>query len=449
MMRLVTGLMRGWVRLYTAGLPPDRRDDRRAEIASDLWEHERDTRVTGGRPEVMATTVLGRWLIGVTGDLSWRMDQTLAARREGRENGIRIDLKAQAGMMEIVGFVKGSEMLVYTIRRLILMLPILFGVLLVTYTLGFYGPGDPLVIMFGEEERIPDPEILARLKRIHGLDRPFFVQFGDYLGVWKNNKGEYDGLLQGNFGTSLIDKRPVNEKIRIGMPVSFQLGIAAGVVMIVVGVPLGILAAVKQNSWIDYSIIAGAIAVRSVPVFVLAPMLMILLVLKLDVLSKVPIGWHGIFAQAAILPVGLMAATSILLVIRMARAGIIEVLSENYVRTARAKGLLERTVLTRHVMKNSMTPVLTSMGLAAQRPGDRRHIRRAHLCRSRAGPGRHHGLQVPRLPRDPGGDRHRRVLHHHVQSAGRPRIRPPGPAGPVRVDNGHRPNTWKETVNLE
>jgi ABC-type dipeptide/oligopeptide/nickel transport system permease component len=255
-------------------------------------------------------------------------------------------------------------MLVYTIRRLILMLPILFGVLLVTYTLGFYGPGDPLVIMFGEEERIPDPEILARLKRIHGLDRPFFVQFGDYLGVWKNNKGEYDGLLQGNFGTSLIDKRPVNEKIRIGMPVSFQLGIAAGVVMIVVGVPLGILAAVKQNSWIDYSIIAGAIAVRSVPVFVLAPMLMILLVLKLDVLSKVPIGWHGIFAQAAILPVGLMAATSILLVIRMARAGIIEVLSENYVRTARAKGLLERTVLTRHVMKNSMTPVLTSMGLA-------------------------------------------------------------------------------------
>ena len=104
----------------------------------------------------MATTVLGRWLIGVTGDLSWRMDQTLAARREGRENGIRIDLKAQAGMMEIVGFVKGSEMLVYTIRRLILMLPILFGVLLVTYTLGFYGPGDPLVIMFGEEERIPD-----------------------------------------------------------------------------------------------------------------------------------------------------------------------------------------------------------------------------------------------------------------------------------------------------
>ena len=92
--------------------------------------------------------------------------------------------------------------------------------------------------------------------------------------------------------------------------------------------------------------------------------LMILLVLKLDVLSKVPIGWHGIFVQAAILPVGLMAATLILLVIRMARAGIIEVLSENYVRTARAKGLLERTVLTRHVMKNAMTPVLTSMGLA-------------------------------------------------------------------------------------
>ena len=255
-------------------------------------------------------------------------------------------------------------MLIYTLRRLLLMLPILFGVLIVTYTLGFYGPGDPLVIMFGEEERIPDPEILARLKKIHGLDRPFFVQFGDYMGVWKNSKGEFEGLIQGNFGKSLIDRRPVNEKIRAGMPVSFQLGIAAAVVMVVVGIPFGILAAVKQNTWIDYTIIAAAISVRSVPVFVLAPMLMILLVLKLNVLAHVPIGWHGIFAQAAILPVGLMAATSILLVIRMARAGIIEVLSENYVRTARAKGLLERTVLSRHVMKNAMTPVLTSMGLS-------------------------------------------------------------------------------------
>ena len=255
-------------------------------------------------------------------------------------------------------------MVVYTIRRLLLMFPILLGVLLVTYTLGFYGPGDPLVIMFGEEERIPDPEILARLKKIHGLDRPFQVQFGDYLGVWKNGRGEFDGLLQGNFGTSLIDKRPVNEKIRIGMPVSFQLGIASAIVMVVFGVPLGILAAIKQNSWIDYLIIAGAIAVRSVPVFVLAPMLMIVLVLKLHVFEHVPIGWDGVFSMAAVLPVALMAATSILLVIRMARAGIIEVLSENYVRTARAKGLSERLVISRHVMKNAMTPVLTSMGLA-------------------------------------------------------------------------------------
>ena len=255
-------------------------------------------------------------------------------------------------------------MLVYTIRRLILMFPILFGALIVTYTLGFYGPGDPLVIMFGEEERIPDPEILARLRHIHGLDRPFFVQFGDYLGVWKNSKGEFSGLLQGDFGRSLIDKRPVWEKIKNGLPVSFQLGVGAAIVMMVIGIPFGILAAVKQNTWIDYTIIASAISVRSIPVFVLAPMLMIILVLKLNVLSKVPIGWHGIFSQAAILPVALMAATSVLGIIRLARAGIIEVLDQNYVRTARAKGLRERMVLSRHVLKNSMTPVLTSMGLS-------------------------------------------------------------------------------------
>lgn len=256
-------------------------------------------------------------------------------------------------------------MIVYAIRRLLLMFPILLGVLLVTYTLGYYGPGDPLVIMFGEDmERIPDPEILARLKKIHGLDRPFHVQFGDYLGVWKNSRGEFDGLLQGNFGTSLVDKRPVNEKIGMGLPVSFQIGIASAILMAVAGIPLGILAAIKQNTWIDYLIIAGAIAVRSVPVFVLAPVMMIVLVLQLHLMENVPHGWHGIFSMEMVLPVGLMAATSILLVIRMARAGIIEVLSENYVRTARAKGLSERLVISRHVMKNAMTPVLTSIGLA-------------------------------------------------------------------------------------
>ena len=242
-------------------------------------------------------------------------------------------------------------MFVYTIRRLILAIPVLFAVLFITFTLGFYGPGDPLEIFYNEE-LIPDPEILERLRELHGLDRPFWVQFGDY----------FTGLLQGDWGKSISSGRDVWPSFTASMPISAQLGLAAAVVLVVVGIPLGALAAVKQNTWLDYLIVFASIVVRSIPVFVLGPMLLIVLVLWLSIMN-VPIGWKGIFHTNAILPVLLMAAGPLLVVVRQTRAGVIEVLSENYIRTARAKGLLERLVVWRHVLKNALTPVFTTMGL--------------------------------------------------------------------------------------
>ena len=243
-------------------------------------------------------------------------------------------------------------MLVYVIRRILLSIPVLFGVLVVTFTLGFYGPGDPLTVFIGEEF-VPDEAMMARLRKLHGLDRPYWVQFGDFV-------LSYFRLDLGNslHGTS----QPIFNIVKKTLPISVQLGAAAAVLVALVGVPLGALAAIKQNTWIDYLIVSFSIAVRSVPTFVLGPILMIVLVLWLKIMET-PVGWEGLFSTNAILPVFLMAALPLLIVVRMTRTGVLETISQNYVRTARAKGLREGKVLTRHMLKNSLTPVLTSMGI--------------------------------------------------------------------------------------
>ena len=236
-------------------------------------------------------------------------------------------------------------------RRLLLSIPVLFAVLFITFTLGFYGPGDPLIFMLGEDY-VADKVVLDRLRHVHGLDRPFWVQFGDYAG----------GLAVGDWGKSILTNQPVLRQMRKGLVISAQLGAASALVLIVVGIPLGVLAAMRQNSFVDYWIVLLAITVRSIPVFVMAPMLLILLVLWLDVMNT-PVGWDGIFSTKAILPVLLMAAGPLLVVVRQTRTGVLEVVGQNYVRTARAKGLNERKVVMGHVVKNAMTPVLTSLGL--------------------------------------------------------------------------------------
>ena len=244
-------------------------------------------------------------------------------------------------------------MLQYATRRIFLSIPVLLAVLFITFTLGFYAPGDPLTMIFDEDtgEHV-DLELLAILRNIHGLDRPFFVQFGDY--IWD--------VARGDLGDSIHSKRSVASMIARGWPISAQIGGAAAVLLVAVSIPLGVLAAAKQNTWIDYWIVGTTIALKSVPVFVLGPILMIILVLKLNIMDT-PVGWDGIWSVKAILPVFLMAAGGFNGIIRLTRSGVLEVMTQNYVRTARAKGLRELAVVNTHVIKNSMTPVLTTLGL--------------------------------------------------------------------------------------
>ncbi len=244
-------------------------------------------------------------------------------------------------------------MLVFVLRRVLLSIPVIFVVLLITFTLGFFAPGDPLKIQFDQQQYQTDPVILARLRHLYGLDRPFWVQFGDY--VWS--------LMRGDWGESLTQgTEEVWPQVKRTFPVTFQIGAAATFLLIVIGVPMGVLAAVKQNSWVDYWIVSFSIAVRSVHIIVLAPMLMIIFVLWLGIMDT-PVGWKGIFHTNAIMPVVLMALGPLLIVVRQTRTGVLEVIGENYVRTARAKGLKERKVISGHMMKNALTPVVTSLGL--------------------------------------------------------------------------------------
>jgi ABC-type dipeptide/oligopeptide/nickel transport system permease component len=232
------------------------------------------------------------------------------------------------------------------------MLPIVLLVIFLTFTLGFYAPGDPIRLMFGEDRPVNE-EILKQLRHQYGLDRPYPVQLVDYAAK----------LAHGDFGTSIALKRSVGDIMGNALPVSAQIAGAALLLIILIGIPLGILAAVLQNSAWDYGILFSAIAFNSTPTFVLAPLLMILFILDLHVLPST-VGWDGLFSYKAILPVFTLAIGYMLGIIRYTRASVLEVLSQDYVRTARAKGLPQRLIVARHILKNAMTPVLTALGLS-------------------------------------------------------------------------------------
>jgi peptide/nickel transport system permease protein len=230
-------------------------------------------------------------------------------------------------------------------------IPIVIAVIVITFTLGFYGPGDPLRAYYGEQYNQLDPASIKRLREQYGLDRPYWEQLGDYT----------RHLVRGDIGESILLHRPVGEVMAHALPVSIQLAGAALVLIIGLGVPLGILTALRHNSWIDHSVLFSTIMLSTIPPFVLAPLLMILLILKLDLLPST-VGWDGIFSVKALLPVVTLAVGPLVGIVRYTRFSVIEALTQEYVRTARAKGLRTRQVVLRHVLPNALTPVITSLG---------------------------------------------------------------------------------------
>lgn len=239
----------------------------------------------------------------------------------------------------------------YIVRRLLALFPVFAGVLVITFTLGYFGPGDPLRFQHGEQLP-PNPEQLAMLRAYYGLDQPFHVQFGRY--VWK--------LLHGDMGVSLSgSQRSVSESVLAGLGVSAQLGVAAAAIILALGIPLGTWAALKQNTRTDHLIVGLASVLPTIPTFVLCPLALIIFVLQLKLIPYTH-GWKGIFDSRAILPVAILCIGPLLGVVRNMRSSVLEVLGQEYIRTARAKGLPNSRVLYKHVIRNALTPVVTNTG---------------------------------------------------------------------------------------
>jgi len=240
-------------------------------------------------------------------------------------------------------------MLSFALRRLLSAIPTLFVLLALTFALIRVAPGGP----FDAEKQLP-PEIETRLRAAYHLDEPLYQQFARYLG----------GLLQGDFGPSFQYKDyTVTELIAAGFPVSLKLGGLAILIAVLIGVSFGTWAALRQNKSTDHVVMAVAMTGISIPNFVLAPLLILLLAVQLRWLPAGGLGdgsWRYL-----ILPVIALALPQIAYIARLTRGSMIEVLRSDFIRTARAQGLPLRDVLLLHALKPAMLPIVSYLGPAA------------------------------------------------------------------------------------
>lgn len=237
-------------------------------------------------------------------------------------------------------------MLKYILRRLLLIIPVLLGAIIVVFTINFFSTTDPAMIKLGLSAS--DPYKLAAMRETMGLNRPYIVQLADY--VWN--------LLHGNLGDSYVYSKTVWELLAGRIPNTLKLGIGAMVISVCIGIPLGIAAALHQNSAVDYITTTFAVVMNAMPGFLVAVLLMVIFALKL--------GWFPVSGadgfKSFVLPVIAAGIGPITQNARMTRSSVLEVIRQDYVRTARAKGIAESKVIMRHVMKNSLIPILTMVG---------------------------------------------------------------------------------------
>lgn len=241
-------------------------------------------------------------------------------------------------------------MIPYILRRLLWLPVILLVVSFVTFVMGRYGPGDPVQVLMGTKY---DPAAAERLREQLGLNDNILIQYGRYVGK----------VVRGDFGESYKYRgRTVAELLRAKMWVSAQLNIAALALSVGLGVPIGLFAALRQGSWWDTAAVAMTLLWQSVPVFLTAPLLLIIFALELDILPTH--GFGGLLDARIILPAFAMGIPGVAIFARLTRASALEVISQDYVRTARAKGLPERAIRYRHILRNALIPVVTSLGFA-------------------------------------------------------------------------------------
>ena len=242
----------------------------------------------------------------------------------------------------------------YILRRLLLMLPVAFLVTVIVFTLLRLSPGDPVLVFAGEER---DPIALDALRHQYGLDQPLPVQYV----VWLQN------AVRGDLGRSLRTRQPVLEAITERLPKTLELGGAALVLSISVALLVGAAAALNRNSALDLFATGFTLAGVSLPNFYLGIILILVFALAIRVF---PPGGYADFAsepldnvKRLVLPAITLATASLAVNMRQVRSGLLDALSQDYIRTARAKGLSEAAVIVRHALKNALIPVVTIVGL--------------------------------------------------------------------------------------
>jgi peptide/nickel transport system permease protein len=245
-------------------------------------------------------------------------------------------------------------MLAYAIRRILATIPVMLTVAFFVFSLLYLAPGDPAAIIAGDQAT---PADIDRIRASLGLDRPFLVRFGDWL--WH--------ILHGDLGTSIFTNLPVTHMIAQRLEPTLSLMVLTVVLSLMVAIPMGVLAAWKQGSWIDRLVMVLAVFGFSTPVFVVGYLLAYVFALKLGwlpVQGFTPIS-HGLwpFLRTLLLPAVALGLIYIALIARITRATMLEVLSQDYVRTARAKGVGQRGILFVHALKNAAVPIVTVVGL--------------------------------------------------------------------------------------
>ena len=245
-------------------------------------------------------------------------------------------------------------MLTYIVRRVLATIPVMAIVALFVFSLLYIAPGDPAAVIAGDQA---SPEDVEKIRTSLGLDRPFVVRFGEW--TWR--------LVQGDLGTSMFTGHPVTELIRQRIEPTLSLMVLTLLLAITVAVPMGVIAAWKAGSWIDRLLMAFAVAGFSVPVFVVGYLLAYVFALELEwlpVQGYTPIAkglWPWL--ENLILPTIALGFVYIALIARITRATMLEVLSQDYVRTARAKGVGQRSILFLHALKNAAVPIVTVIGI--------------------------------------------------------------------------------------
>jgi len=263
----------------------------------------------------------------------------------------------------------------YIIRRLFLIIPTLIGVTVITFTISRLIPGDPIAVSLGPHA---SQEEIQSVRAKWGLDKPLHVQYVLYI----------RNLTRGDLGTSIHSKRPVLEDLKDFLPATFELTTASMFLSIVLGIPIGIIAAVKKNRWPDFVTRLYALAGVSMPVFWLGLLLLLIFYFKLGWLpgvgrldprlspptsitglylvdSLITANWSVFFdaLKHILLPAFSLSCVIMATISRMTRASMLEVMTENYIKAARARGLSERMVIYRHALKNSLIPVVTIIGV--------------------------------------------------------------------------------------